>query len=211
MPATGGECAGNGERTPPEPKRTRTRTRTRIWAVAVSPALTSLLLLAAVRSPCPALGLFFGTDVPRRRPQQQLETFTVSVCGGKDCRKRLSSFSSPPADGQSPLVQVFRNLLPQQEPGPAEICVRSTGCLSQCGRGPNVCVSSGGEEGPYFGVDSASAAAAVLDVGCGYDPPVALVIAADRICRAQAGECSPDGGPFASPHFSCAHVLCLAP
>lgn len=48
---------------------------------------------------------------------------------------------------------------------------------------------STGKERLFFGVDSASTAAAILDVACDYDPPVDLILAADKISKAQIGKC----------------------
>ena len=45
-----------------------------------------------------------------------------------------------------------------------------------------------GKERLFFGVDSASTAAAILDVACDYDPPVDLILAADKISKAQIGK-----------------------
>ena len=110
----------------------------------------------------------------------------VKICQNKDCRKR---FSPRAPDGS--LVDVVRDLCPASSDDTNSIAVESSGCLSQCGKGPNVCVVeiASGKERLSFGVDSASTAAAILDVSCDYDPPVDLILAADKISKAQIGKC----------------------
>ena len=110
----------------------------------------------------------------------------VKICQNKDCRKR---FSPRAPDGS--LVDVVRDLFPSSSNNTNIIAVESSGCLSQCGKGPSVCVveADSGKERLFFGVDSASTAAAILDVSCDYDPPVDLILAADKISKAQIGKC----------------------
>jgi (2Fe-2S) ferredoxin len=109
----------------------------------------------------------------------------VKICQNKDCHKR---FSPHAADGS--LVDVVRDLFPSSSDNTNTIAVESSGCLSQCGKGPNVCVveADSRKERLFFGVDSASTAAAILDVSCDYDPPVDLILAADKISKAQIGK-----------------------
>lgn len=123
---------------------------------------------------------FSGTSSSASSPQH-----IVKICQNKDCRKR---FSPRAPDGS--LVDVVRDLFPSSSDNTNNIAVESSGCLSQCGRGPNVCVveADSGKERLFFGVDSASTAAAILDVSCDYDPPVDLILAADKISKAQIGK-----------------------
>jgi len=111
----------------------------------------------------------------------------VKICQNKDCRKR---FSPRAPDGS--LVDTIKDLLPSSSSdNTGNIAIESSGCLSQCGKGPNLCVveADSGKERLFYGVDSASTAAAILDVACDYDPPVDLIMAADKISKAQIGEC----------------------
>ena len=123
---------------------------------------------------------FSGTSSSASSPQH-----IVKICQNKDCRKR---FSPRAPDGS--LVNVVRDLFPSSSDNTNSIAVESSGCLSQCGKGPNVCVveADSGKERLFFGVDSASTAAAILDVSCDYDPPVDLILAADKIAKAQIGK-----------------------
>ena len=107
----------------------------------------------------------------------------LKICQNKDCRKR---FSPRAPDGS--LVDTIQDLLPSSSD---DIAIEPSGCLSQCGKGPNMCVveATTGKERLFFGVDSASTAAAILDVACDYDPPVDLILAADKISKAQIGKC----------------------
>mmetsp|Transcript_33003 Transcript_33003/g.97384 ORF Transcript_33003/g.97384 Transcript_33003/m.97384 type:complete len:280 (-) Transcript_33003:1754-2593(-) len=107
----------------------------------------------------------------------------VKICQNKDCRKR---FSPRAPDGS--LVDTIKDLLPSSSSdNTGNIAIESSGCLSQCGKGPNLCVveADSGKERLFYGVDSASTAAAILDVACDYDPPVDLIMAADKISKAQ--------------------------
>ena len=108
----------------------------------------------------------------------------IRVCQNKDCRKR---FSPRAPDGS--LVQTVQDLLPADGDDSPKISIESSGCLSQCGKGPNVCVENcnTGKERLFFGVDSASSAAAILDVACDYDPEINIILAADKISKAQIG------------------------
>ena len=123
---------------------------------------------------------FSGTSSSASSPQH-----IVKICQNKDCRKR---FSPRAPDGS--LVDVVRDIFPSSSDNTNSIAVESSGCLSQCGKGPNVCVveADSGKERLFFGVDSASTAAAILDVSCDYDPPVDLILAADKISKAQIGK-----------------------
>lgn len=62
---------------------------------------------------------------------------------------------------------------------------------------------STGKERLFFGVDSASTAAAILDVACDYDPPVDLILAADKISKAQIGKCQNSAWEFGSIFVTC--------
>lgn len=67
--------------------------------------------------------------------------------------------------------------------------VESSGCLSQCGKGPNVKVvvhkRDGKEEKMYFGVEDPTTASAVIDVATGEDYPIYLLVAATSIYEAK--------------------------
>ena len=166
---------------PPKTELTATMTRcstTKKGKKRQRPSLASLVPLVSaclVANSSPAVA-FSGKSTSS--PQH-----IVKICQNKDCRKR---FSPRAPDGS--LVDTIRDLMPSSS---NDIVVESSGCLSQCGKGPNICVlrADSGKERLFFGVDSASTAAAILDVSCDYDAPVDLILAADKISKAQIGKC----------------------
>jgi (2Fe-2S) ferredoxin len=98
----------------------------------------------------------------------------IKVCHHKDCVKR---------GGGEPLLNTFRDLM-----GKSSSCVtlESSGCLSQCGKGPNVFViDSDGKEKLYFSVDDPTTASAVLDVATNQEYPINFLVAATSIVEAE--------------------------
>ena len=135
------------------------------------PRLQSIFLSALLLIVQRALSLSLGGDPPRR-------VVTVSVCTNKDCRQ---------SGGGSPLVSAFRSLLPPDNGG---IVIEPSGCLSQCGKGPNVSCSDGGVGGGdgrlFTGVGDVTTASAILDVVApDVDFPIALLVAASKIRECQ--------------------------
>ena len=112
-------------------------------------------------------------------------TTRIKVCQNKDCQKRFHKFSQTET-----LVQTFSDIIPPS--ASSNVAIESTGCLSQCGNGPNVSISgsvSGGEqtEKIFGGVDGALMASAVLEVGGGIGSPDLLLIAAEAIAKSTRG------------------------
>ena len=111
----------------------------------------------------------------------------IKICHNKDCTKK---------GGGDPLVQTFRDLIPASSGSDSAaqsndlvISVEKSGCLSQCGRGPNVSVvNDKNEEKMYFGVADAMTASAVLEVAADEEYPIALLVAATVISEAEQGE-----------------------
>eukprot|EP00555_Chaetoceros_dichaeta_P013735 CAMPEP_0198263626 /NCGR_PEP_ID=MMETSP1447-20131203/12916_1 /TAXON_ID=420782 /ORGANISM="Chaetoceros dichaeta, Strain CCMP1751" /LENGTH=267 /DNA_ID=CAMNT_0043952309 /DNA_START=108 /DNA_END=911 /DNA_ORIENTATION=+ len=110
----------------------------------------------------------------------QTSTTRIQVCQNKDCQKRFQKFSS-----SENLVQTFSDLLPPFSS--SSVTVESTGCLGQCGQGPNVSISRSSSEGrmeKIFGsVDDGMMASAILEVGGGIEAPDLLLIAVEGIGR----------------------------
>jgi len=99
----------------------------------------------------------------------------IKVCQNKDCTRRFQQF-----DSSGNLVQTFSDLLP---PSSHKVTVESTGCLGNCGKGPNVAISNGGSEKIYGAVDDGLMASAILEVGGGIISPDKLVIAVEGLAR----------------------------
>ena len=109
----------------------------------------------------------------------------VKICHNKDCTKK---------GGGETLLNTFRDLIPGEsnsvDPG---ITIERSGCLSQCGKGPNVVViGDDNEEKLYFGVEDPTTASAVLDVATGEEYPINLLVAATYIVQAEHGQYSFD-------------------
>eukprot|EP00571_Detonula_confervacea_P012329 CAMPEP_0172300916 /NCGR_PEP_ID=MMETSP1058-20130122/2915_1 /TAXON_ID=83371 /ORGANISM="Detonula confervacea, Strain CCMP 353" /LENGTH=256 /DNA_ID=CAMNT_0013010863 /DNA_START=54 /DNA_END=824 /DNA_ORIENTATION=- len=104
----------------------------------------------------------------------------IKVCHNKDCTKK---------GGGEPLLNTFRDLLPAPSLGESpRVSIESSGCLSQCGKGPNVAVAVGNgneEDKLYFGVEDPTTASAVLDVATGEEYPINLLVAAASISQAK--------------------------
>ena len=107
----------------------------------------------------------------------------VRVCTNRDCRQ---------AGGGPPLVSAFRSLLPPQsdtDDDGLNLLIEPSGCLSQCGRGPNVSCSSGGGGGDdrlFTGVADVTTASAILDiVAPDIDFPIGLLVATSKISESQ--------------------------
>lgn len=108
----------------------------------------------------------------------------VRVCTNRDCRQ---------AGGGPPLVSAFRSLLPPQtdkDDDGLTLSIEPSGCLSQCGRGPNVSFSTnggGGGDGRLFtGVADVTTASAILDVVApDIDFPIGLLVATSKIRESQ--------------------------
>lgn len=105
----------------------------------------------------------------------------IKICHNKDCVKR---------GGGETLLNTFRDLLPGGFNSAAPcVTIESSGCLSQCGNGPNVfAVGSDGKEKLYFGVEDPTTASAVLDVATGQEYPINLLVAATSILEAEHGQ-----------------------
>eukprot|EP00984_Skeletonema_dohrnii_P013872 scaffold5804_cov117-Skeletonema_dohrnii-CCMP3373.AAC.9 len=100
----------------------------------------------------------------------------VKVCHNKDCCKK---------GGGDNLLRTFRDLVPSDDNN--QLTIESTGCLSQCGKGPNVCVvKNGSDEKMYYDIKDALDASAVLDVATPEaDLPIELLVAASNIHQAE--------------------------
>ena len=110
-------------------------------------------------------------------------TYTLKVCQHKTCTKQHNSINRP-------LLQIVRDLIPPETLG--IISIEPSGCLSQCGLGPNIVVrtksTSEEQEKLYNGVDSPQAAVVILDVACGIKVSPILIAACDVMSKAEQGK-----------------------
>jgi len=106
----------------------------------------------------------------------QQKKCVVKVCHNKDCCKK---------GGGDNLLSTFRDLVPSDDNN--QLTIESTGCLSQCGKGPNVCVvKNGSDEKMYYDIKDALDASAVLDVATPEaEYPIELLVAASNIHQAE--------------------------
>lgn len=129
-----------------------------------TPLLPLLLLPAAIS---------FGTSSQK--------SCVVKICHNKDCTKK---------GGGEMLRTVFRDLIPPptSKTDHIQLNIESSGCLSQCGKGPNVCVvnNNGNDEKMFFNIKDAIDASAVLDVALSEaNFPIELLVAASTIRQAE--------------------------
>ncbi len=118
----------------------------------------------------------------------------VSICQNKDCIKKFQSSSKTNHDGG--IIQLMTDLIPppSHDKNDADqiVTIESTGCLSHCGCGPNVCIKnkSTNKERVFNDVKDIQMAAAVLEVGGGIDCPIELMVAVDMIGQASRSKYS---------------------
>jgi (2Fe-2S) ferredoxin len=126
----------------------------------ILPLLLLLTILPSVSS--------FGMSSPPKK-------CVVKICHNKDCTKK---------GGGAELLNTFRDLIPLDN---NQLDIQSSGCLSQCGKGPNVCVvKNGSDEKIYHGVKDALDASAMLDVATPEaEYPIELLVAASTINQAE--------------------------
>ena len=108
---------------------------------------------------------------------QGLQT-SIQVCQNKDCCQRF--------EGSTNLVRTLYDLLP---PSTAkDVKIESSGCLSQCGKGPNMSVQKNGKEKILVhGVKDAASAAVELELSCSITPNPTLLAAVNVMEKAQKG------------------------
>jgi len=115
------------------------------------------------------LGLSWLTSVAALRPP------SIQVCQNKDCCKRWRH--------HTPLPDVLTDLLGNT------VSIETTSCLSQCGKGPNLCVyNPKGEEVQLHMVDSPTVAVAVLEDTLMRNIPSKLLAAVNVLEKAQTGK-----------------------
>ena len=126
--------------------------------------LPLLLLLPSASS--------FGTS-PKKK-------CVIKICHNKDCTKK---------GGGERLRNVFKDLIPPASTNDdIQLDIERSGCLSQCGKGPNVCVgkNNGSDEQMFFNIKDALDASAVLDVAITEAQfPIELLVAASTIHEAE--------------------------
>jgi len=100
----------------------------------------------------------------------------VQVCQNKDCCQRWTL--------STPLPETLQDLLP---PKADSVEIESTGCLSQCGKGPNLCIKTKMQEQCVHGVINAAMLAVQLGEVDG-KVPSKLLAAVNVMEKAQKGK-----------------------
>jgi len=96
----------------------------------------------------------------------------IQVCTQKNCRKR----------GSQALVETFRDLIP---PGmDSSVEVRTGGCVTKCGVGPNIAISAGKSYAEYSGVADPTTASAILEIALEIETPPAILVSVLEMARA---------------------------
>lgn len=105
--------------------------------------------------------------------------YIIKVCENKNCLKQF-----PVAAGVDGIFQVLSDLI---HPQASNIVLQSSGCLSQCGRGPNICVTSKQKSSIFFGVKDAYIASSLLKDECNIEISPLLLAAVDLMSQANRG------------------------
>ena len=106
--------------------------------------------------------------------------YIIQVCENKNCVKQFPT-SAAGGDG---LIQLFSDLI---HPMANHIVLQSSGCLSQCGRGPNVCITTNPKSNIYFGVKDAYIVGDLLKDECNIEISPILLAAVDVMAQANRG------------------------
>mmetsp|Transcript_5224 Transcript_5224/g.5965 ORF Transcript_5224/g.5965 Transcript_5224/m.5965 type:complete len:265 (-) Transcript_5224:347-1141(-) len=122
--------------------------------------------------------------------------YSINVCQNKNCVKQHCSKNG---SATRPLQDILNDLLPPEKRD--EVEVSSSGCISQCGKGPNVEIVSktiqqektlfGNREKTienarlFNGIDSTDMASKLLEAGIGITPPMMLVAACSVLSSAE--------------------------
>ena len=131
---------------------------------------SSVIFVVAILVSTLRLGSSFGLPATK--------TCVIKVCHNKDCTKK---------GGGDHLLNTFRDLIPENES--ERVLIESSGCLSQCGKGPNaVVIGDDNKEKLYFGIFDPTDASALLEVATGEEYPINLLVAAASIVDAEHGE-----------------------
>ena len=113
-------------------------------------------------------------------------TTKILVCQNKDCCQRFQGSSS------TDLVRTLQDLLPPfplNEAG-STVIVEPSGCLSQCGKGPNISVQQSSSSEPpllVHGVRDATSAATELEISCSVPVHSTLLAAVKVLEKAELG------------------------
>jgi len=137
-----------------------------------------IVLALSCLSVCPATALSFLQ--PGRKGENKI--VKIQVCQNKDCCKRYR--------GALSLPETFRDLMSPKVLRDEVVHFETTGCLSHCGKGPNVVVASSKDEITFNGVVDSVRAVQVLESSPLYlEVPTKLAAAAKVLEKAQKGEC----------------------
>ena len=116
------------------------------------------------------------TNLPGSKPLASKPKIEIKVCQHKNCLKQYTKGN---------LVETFKNLINPEST--SSISVESCGCLSGCGKGPNVSIQSK-DENIFGAVEDALAAATLLNSECSYKCDNMLIAACDVMAQAEKCE-----------------------
>ena len=97
----------------------------------------------------------------------------IQVCQNKDCCQRWRH--------RTPLPEVLTDLLQDT------VTIETTSCLSQCEKGPNICVTANGEEEQLHKIENPTIAVALLEESLEQKIPSKLLAAVNVLEKAIAG------------------------
>ena len=102
----------------------------------------------------------------------------IKVCQHKNCMKQFPNGN---------LIETFQNLIEQScADSPSNISIESSGCLSGCGKGPNVNIEAGNEKDTVFGdINDPFTAALLIEAQCSHKCHPMLIAACDVIAQSR--------------------------
>jgi hypothetical protein len=140
----------------------------------LSVLITTIILFHSKESNIITEGMVISSQRDMHSP------YIFQVCENKDCLKQF-----PPAAGVDGLFQVISDLI---HPKAVHIVLQRSGCLSQCGKGPNICVSSKlKSSNTFFGVKDAYVACGILQDECNMEISPLLIAAVEVMSQAHRG------------------------
>lgn len=115
-------------------------------------------------------------------PTSPSNTYIIQVCENKDCLKQF-----PSTGGVDGLFQVLSDLI---HPMTTNVVLQRSGCLSHCGKGPNICISSTfmkTKTNTFSGVKDVYIASGILKDECNVEVSPLLLAAVDMMSQANRG------------------------
>lgn len=145
-----------------------------------------LILVLIISSPCHSFCYSLSSTYNNRSTNTN-KNYIIKVCQSKTCIQQYQGGGY--VAFRRPLARVIQDLIPPSTMlvQDMRIHIESSGCLSQCGYGPNLVVVQENNEMLYNYIDSPQSAAVILHNICGIQVPKILLAASDVMRKAELG------------------------